>query len=86
LTTCPAAVGQVFNVGNDNEISINDLAALVRERTNSQSSIVHVSYDDAYATGFEDLHRRVPDLTKLQRTIDYRPSTSITTIIDRIAS
>ncbi|HVP31945.1 MAG TPA: NAD-dependent epimerase/dehydratase family protein [Myxococcota bacterium] len=86
LVAEPRAVGQVFNVGTDHEISINDLAALVRERTGGRSRIVHVSYEEAYAEGFEDLQRRVPDLTKLERTIGYRPRTPIDTIVERVVA
>ena len=81
LLQTPAAVGQVFNVGNDQEVTINQLAELVREAAGSSSRIVHVPYDEAYAQGFEDMQRRVPDVRKLERTIGMRPSTPLATII-----
>jgi len=84
LVAEPAAVGQVFNVGNDEETSIDELAALVRERTGARSRIVHIPYEEAYAAGFEDLPRRVPDLTKLERTIGYRPKTPMAAIVERV--
>jgi UDP-glucose 4-epimerase len=84
LVDTPASRGQVFNVGSDREISINALAELVRAKTGKGSKLVHVSYEEAYAEGFEDLQRRVPDLAKLERTIGYRPSTPIETIVDRV--
>lgn len=84
LVRTPAAVGQVFNVGNDKEVSINALAALVQEKTGNRSEIVHVDYADAYPEGFEDMDRRVPSLTKLEATIGYRPSMSIEEIADRV--
>jgi len=84
LVGTPAAVGQVFNVGNDEETSIDALAELVRARTGKRSRIVHVPYEEAYAEGFEDLQRRVPDLAKLERTIGYRPRTPIGTIVERV--
>jgi UDP-glucose 4-epimerase len=84
LVDCEAARGQVFNVGNDREISVNQLADLVQQRTGGRSSIVRIPYEEAYAKGFEDLGRRIPDLGKLERAIHYRPDTSIETIIDRV--
>ncbi len=81
LVQTPAAVGQVFNVGNDREVTINRLAEMVREAAGSRSPIVHVPYDEAYAAGFEDMQRRVPDVSKLARTIGYRPETRLETII-----
>jgi UDP-glucose 4-epimerase len=76
--------GQVFNVGNDHEISINQLAEIVRQRTGGTSKIVHIPYEQAYAEGFEDLGRRIPDLSKLERTIQSRPRTPIETIVDHV--
>ncbi len=81
LLHAPAAVGHVFNVGNDREVTINTLAEMVRDAAGSRSPIVHVPYDEAYAAGFEDMQRRVPDVGKLQRTIGYRPGTPLETII-----
>lgn len=76
--------GEVFNIGSDTEISIKQLAELVRERTGGGSRIVYVPYDEAYATGFEDLQRRIPDLSKLEAAIGVRPRTPIESIIDRV--
>jgi UDP-glucose 4-epimerase len=73
--------GEVLNIGNDSEISINQLACLVREITGSSSEIVHVPYDQAYSPGFEDMARRVPCLEKIQRLIKFRPTTPIETIV-----
>lgn len=84
LIRTPAALGQVFNVGNDQEISINTLAELVCEKTGGRSEIVHLDYADAYADGFEDMDRRVPCLAKLERTIGFRPSMSVEDITDRV--
>jgi len=84
LVACEEARGRVFNVGNDQEISIEALASLVRERTGNSSRIVHVPYEEAYAQGFEDLGRRVPDLSRLEQTIGFRPTTPIETIVDRV--
>jgi len=81
LIATPAAVGKVFNVGSDEEISILGLAERVRDAVGSASPIEMVPYADAYAEGFEDMARRVPDLTRLERTIDFRPRTSLDEII-----
>lgn len=77
----PAAVGQVFNIGSDREVSINGLAELVREAAGSDSAIVHVPYEEAYTEGFEDMLRRVPDVSKLERTIGFKPRTTLEEIV-----
>ncbi len=77
----PAAVGQVFNVGSDREITINGLAEMVREAADSRSPIVRIPYDEAYAEGFEDMQRRVPDVSKLERAVGFKPSTPLETIV-----
>lgn len=79
-------VGDVFNVGSDREITIRQLAELVRERTQSSSEIVLVPYDEAYTEGFEDMPRRVPDVSKLERVTGFRPETPLETIIDDVVS
>jgi UDP-glucose 4-epimerase len=71
----------VVNIGNDEEVSINRLAELVRDAAQSRSSIVHIPYDQAYAKGFEDMHRRVPDVSKLERLVGFRPRTPLSEII-----
>lgn len=81
LIQTPAAVGEVFNIGTDEEVTIDELARLVRAAAGSRSEIVHIPYSDAYAEGFEDMPRRVPDVTKLERTIGFRPRTPLGTII-----
>ena len=73
LIATPEAVGQVFNVGSDEEVTIRRLAELVRDAAGSRSTIEHIPYAEAYAEGFEDMQRRVPDLARLERTIDFRP-------------
>lgn len=77
--------GQVLNIGNDREITINRLAELVKEKTGSESEIVHVSYEQAYGPGFEDMYRRVPSLEKVQSLLKYRPTTPVETIVERVA-
>ena len=81
LIATPAAVGQVVNVGNDREVTINQLADMVRTIARSSSPIVHVPYGEAYAEGFEDLERRVPDVRKLEKLTGYRFQHSLETII-----
>jgi UDP-glucose 4-epimerase len=79
------AVGQVFNVGNDaREISILELAQKVKERTQSQSEIKIVPYDQAYEAGFEDMPRRVPDLGKIRALTGYQPKVELDEILDRV--
>ena len=78
------AVGQVFNVGSENEVSIADLAYLVKEKTGSASPIVYVPYDRAYEEGFEDMPRRVPDLSRIRRLIGYEPTLDLPAILDEI--
>jgi UDP-glucose 4-epimerase len=81
LIETPAAVGEVFNIGGDHEVTMNELAELVREAAGSRSEIRHVPYDEAYADGFEDMQRRVPDVRKLERVIGMRPSSPLATMI-----
>ena len=81
LLGAPEAVGQVFNIGSDREVSINELAELVRAESGSRSEIVHIPYDEAYTEGFEDMQRRVPDVSKLLRAIGFKPSTTLEKII-----
>ncbi|MDH5282785.1 MAG: GDP-mannose 4,6-dehydratase [Gemmatimonadota bacterium] len=81
LIAAPAAVGNVFNVGNDEEVTILQLAERVRDAAGSSSEIRLVPYDEAYAEGFEDMLRRVPDVRRLERTIGFRPRTPLSEII-----
>ena len=84
LAQHPAAVGQVFNIGNTEEITINDLAHLIKKMTNSDSQIIHIPYDRAYEKGFEDMPRRVPDIGKVQQLIGYRPKLNLKDILTEI--
>jgi UDP-glucose 4-epimerase len=84
LVQSEAAVGEVVNIGNDDEITIRDLALLVKARTGSSSELQFIPYDQAYEVGFEDMTRRVPCVDKLVRITDFRPSTPLTTIIDKV--
>jgi UDP-glucose 4-epimerase len=80
----PSCRGQVFNVGNDQEITINALAEMIREKAASSSSILHIPYAEAYGPGFEDMVRRVPDLSKIRRQIGYAPQWSLGAILDDV--
>lgn len=84
LIDTPEAVGQVFNIGADEEVNMNRLAEMVRDAAGSRSEIVHVPYSEAYPEGFEDMHRRIPDVSKLERTIGFRPRTSLARIIEDV--
>ncbi len=81
LAECPEAVGEVFNVGSTHEITIAELALRVKQLTGSPSEIIYVPYDEAYEEGFEDMQRRVPDVSKIQRLIGYAPSMAIDAIL-----
>ena len=85
LIDSKAAVGQVFNVGNDFEITIGELAKKVISSTNSSSSIEMIPYEDAYGAGFEDMQRRVPDITKIKAVIGWEPKLGLDSIIKDIA-
>ena len=80
----PAAVGQVFNVGNDKGISIADLARKIVEMTGSKSEIHLVPYSEAYEEGFEDMRIRVPNLNKVRETIGYEPKVQLEEILRRV--
>jgi UDP-glucose 4-epimerase len=80
----PRAIGQVFNIGNGNEITIGDLASKVRKLTGSSSEIVRIPYDQAYEAGFEDMPRRVPDISKIAALIGYRPTVELDEILTRV--
>ena len=84
LAAEPSAVGQVFNIGNGHEITIEQLAEKVRTMTGSRSDIVKIPYDEAYESGFEDMPRRVPDISKIHRVIGYEPRVELDDIIARV--
>src|SRR5918993_2065100 len=84
LMVTPSAIGQVFNVGNTEEVTIRNLAERIKAKTGSRSEIVTIPYDQAYEAGFEDMPRRVPDLTKIHKAIGYVPKVKLDEIIDRV--
>lgn len=81
-----ATLGEVFNIGNDEEITIENLATEIIELTNSQSIIEKVLYEKAYSPGFEDMHRRVPDISKIKKVVGWTPKLSLDAIISDIAA
>jgi UDP-glucose 4-epimerase len=84
LAACDAAIGELVNVGRPAEISIDDLATMVVSITGSRSEIVHVPYDLAYEPGFEDMRRRVPDVTRLGQLLGRVPETPLEVTIKEI--
>ena len=77
----PRAVGDVFNLGNSGEITIRELAELVKSMAESDSEIVTIPYEEAYESGFEDMPRRVPDLTKVKHLVSYQPRVQLPEIL-----
>lgn len=84
LATSPATTGEVFNIGNHEEISMMALAQKVKAMTGSSSPIVLVPYDEAYEAGFEDMPRRVPDLRKIHAAVGYSPTVGLDEILARV--
>lgn len=80
------AIGEVINIGNTEEVTIENLAKMVKQRTGSSSAIQFVPYDKAYEPGFEDMMRRVPSIEKLHALVGFRPQTSLSEIIDRVSA
>jgi UDP-glucose 4-epimerase len=80
----PRAVGQVFNIGNGQEITIGDLAVRIKDLTKSTSTILRVPYEQAYEAGFEDMPRRVPDISKVRELVGYEPTVELDEILQRV--
>jgi UDP-glucose 4-epimerase len=80
----PQAIGEVVNIGSTEEVSIEQLALLVKQQTGSKSPIAHIAYDQAYEPGFEDMPRRVPALEKLEGLTGFRPSIPLNEIVNRV--
>jgi nucleoside-diphosphate-sugar epimerase len=78
------AVGEVYNIGSDREVTVLELAERVKSLTGSDSKIVFVPYDQAYEEGFEDMLRRVPDLSKIHKLIDYQPTFELDEILESV--
>lgn len=80
----PKAIGGVFNIGSENEISINELAKKIKKMTNSNSEIIHIPYEEVYGQGFEDMQRRTPNISKIKKLIGYNPKVSLDEIIKEV--
>jgi len=80
----PRAVGDIFNIGGDGEISINDLAEKIKTMTSSSSPIVHVPYAAAYEEGFEDMERRVPDVAKIRGLVGYTNTYTLDDMLEKV--
>lgn len=85
LTDLDSTIGDYFNVGGVGETTIKELAEKVIECTNSQSAIKFIPYTEAYPAGFEDMQRRVPDITKIKNAIGWSPTQTLDSIIDSVA-
>ncbi len=85
VATSERTIGTVVNIGNDEEISINDLAKKIIDMTDSKSKIVYLSYEDAYKSGFEDMERRVPNIERIKRLTGWAPTRNLETIIRDVA-
>ena len=84
LSELEPSIGQVFNIGTKEQVTITELARMIKEKTSSKSEIVYIPYDEAYETGFEDMLRRVPDISKLEKHIGYKPEYSLGKTLDLI--
>lgn len=85
LVDTPQAAGRVYNIGSDTPVSILELAERVIARVGSESTVDFQSYSDAYDESFEDIRRRVPDLSRIRQTIGFKPTKSLDAIIDSVA-
>jgi UDP-glucose 4-epimerase len=86
LIEAPSADGEVFNLGSDEETTIEGLAARIKELTASDSPIEHIPYETAYEQGFEDMRRRVPDLSKIRDAIGYEPQVALPQLLERVVA
>jgi UDP-glucose 4-epimerase len=84
LLASPSAVGQVYNVGSEEAITINELAAKIKQKTGTASRVIHLAYEEAYGKGFDDIRYRVPDTRKIRSVIGFTPTLGIDEILDRI--
>jgi UDP-glucose 4-epimerase len=84
LATCSDAVGEVFNIGSEEEISIKDLAKKIIKLTGSSSTIEYIPSKEVYSEGFEDMKRRVPDISKIKRFIAWQPKIGLDELLKRV--
>jgi UDP-glucose 4-epimerase len=86
LTKDDSTIGDYFNIGGVGETTMKELALKVIERTGSQSKLVSIPFDQAYGPGFEDMQRRVPDISKVKAKLGWEPTHSLDSIIDSVAA
>ena len=86
LSETDSTIGDYFNVGGVGETTVKELATKIIERINSKSTLKHIPYIEAYPAGFEDMQRRVPDITKIKKTINWQPTHTLDSIIDSVAA
>ena len=86
LAATDSTIGDVFNVGGVGETTMKELAERIITRTNSSSTITYTPYQDAYPAGFEDMQGRVPDISKIKKTINWEPANTLDSIIDDVAT
>ena len=86
LSETDSTIGDYFNVGGVGETTVKELATNIIELTNSKSTIKHIPYTEAYPAGFEDMQRRVPDITKIRKTINWQPTHTLDSIINSVAA
>jgi UDP-glucose 4-epimerase len=86
LAATDSTIGDVFNVGGVGETTMKELAEKIIQQTNSTSTITYTKYEDAYPAGFEDMQRRVPDITKIKKSINWAPANTLDSIIDDVAT
>jgi UDP-glucose 4-epimerase len=86
LADTDSTIGDYYNVGGTGETTVKELAEKIIERTKSTSTIKYIPYTEVYPTGFEDMQRRVPDITKIKKTINWQPTHTLESIIDSVAA
>jgi UDP-glucose 4-epimerase len=86
LADSDSTIGDYFNVGGTGETTVKQLAEKIIERTKSTSAIKYIPYTEAYPAGFEDMQRRVPDISKIKKTINWQPTYTLDSIIDSVAA
>ena len=84
LAECKEAVGEIFNIGGDTEISIDELARKAIQLSGNTSTIEYISYDEAFSEGFEDMKRRAPDISKIYEFIGWKPKVALDEILTRM--
>jgi len=84
LMDCADSIGQIFNIGSMEEVSILALAQRIKELTKSSSEIIMIPYEQAYEQGFEDMHRRIPDTTKIRQAVGFQPQRTLDETLERI--